>query len=58
MKIKSTNPSRNYEIIGEVKASTEQDIKEAVRKAKETFPKWLGLSLPKRCKLLTSFIDI
>jgi succinate-semialdehyde dehydrogenase/glutarate-semialdehyde dehydrogenase len=58
MKIISTNPSRNYEIIGEVEMSTEKEIQEAVKKARNTFPIWSALLLSERCKLIQSFIDI
>ncbi len=58
MKLISTNPSKNYKVISEVKASTEQDIKNAVVKAQNAFPTWAELPLSKRCKLLTSFISI
>jgi len=31
MKITSTNPSKNYELLGAVESSTEQDVQAAVR---------------------------
>jgi len=58
MKIISTNPSKNYEVIGEVEISTEKEIKVAVLKAKEAFLKWSSLSISERAKILSSFIKI
>ena len=58
MKLVSTNPSKNYEVIGEVEVSTEQDVKNAVDKARKALPKWSGLPLSKRSEIITSFIKI
>jgi acyl-CoA reductase-like NAD-dependent aldehyde dehydrogenase len=58
MKLISTNPSRNYEIIGEVEASTEQDIKEAVAKAHIAQVAWASLPLDDRCKAVASFVEV
>lgn len=58
MKIISTNPSRNYEILGEVEASTEQEIKDAVAKARKAFIVWSEMQLNDRCKQIASFIEI
>lgn len=56
-KIVSINPS-TYEIFGEVEMSTEAEVKEAVSKAKKTQKEWSGLSLDKRIKIVSSFLDI
>jgi acyl-CoA reductase-like NAD-dependent aldehyde dehydrogenase len=58
MKIISTNPSRNYEILGEVETSTEQEIKDAVAKARKAFIAWSETPLTERCKQITSFIVV
>ena len=58
MKLISTNPSRNYEIIGGVEVSTKEQIKKAIKQARDTFSKWADLPVTKRCELLTSFIKI
>jgi acyl-CoA reductase-like NAD-dependent aldehyde dehydrogenase len=51
-KIVSTNPARNYEVIGEVEASSEEEIKEKVAKAKQAQTKWKALPLSKRIEYL------
>ncbi|HKU18396.1 MAG TPA: aldehyde dehydrogenase family protein [Candidatus Saccharimonadales bacterium] len=58
MKIASTNPSRNYEVIGEVEASTEQQVKEAVAKACAAQPKWAALSQAERNAAIESFVEV
>lgn len=40
MKLTSTNPSKNYEIIGEVEISTENDIKGKLNQANLSQKKW------------------
>jgi acyl-CoA reductase-like NAD-dependent aldehyde dehydrogenase len=40
-KIVSTNPSKNYEVIGEVEVSSEQEIIDKVKKAREATEVWL-----------------
>ena len=57
-KIVSTNPSKNYEIIGEVESSTQDEINSTVAYAKEAQIMWASLSLPERCKALTSFVEL
>jgi len=58
MKLVSTSPSRNFEVIGEVQTSTEKEIKNAVLKAKKGYRTWVRLSIKERCTLLDSFIKI
>lgn len=58
MKLISTNPSKNYEVIGEVEISTEQDIRDAVTRAREAQLKWAKLSLKERCAYIQTFIDV
>lgn len=57
MKIKSINPS-NYEVIGEVEVSTEQDIQEALSKARKAQPAWAALSQTERNKAVESFMAV
>lgn len=47
-KIISTNPSKNYEIIGEVEVSSEQEITQKVQKARKTTEFWGGLTINER----------
>lgn len=57
-KIISTNPSRDYETIGEVDASTAQDIDEALGRARRAQPQWAALTQEERNKTLESFISV
>ena len=57
MKITSINPS-NYESIGQVEASTPQDIKNAVIKARQASLTWGALSLSERSKAVISFMHV
>ncbi len=52
MKLISTNPARNYEAIGEVEISTDQEIKEKVDLAHKAKTPWKELGIKKRIKLL------
>lgn len=58
MKLISTNPSKNYEVLGEVEVSTKKEIKETLKKAKKAFLSWSEMSLDKRCKCIDTFLDI
>ena len=53
-KLVSTNPSRNYEIIGEVVSSTNKDIENAVKAARTALPMWSNLSIPQPFTHITS----
>jgi len=57
MKTVSTNPSRNYEVIGEVEVSTEQEIKDAVARGRQTQTVWQGMSVADRGNALASFFS-
>lgn len=57
-KIISTNPSRNYEVIGEAESSTDEEIKNAVKKAHDVQVKWAKLSLDGRCEKVASFAEV
>ncbi len=54
----STNPSRDFEILGKVKISTEREIKNAVAKAKQAFASWSIMPIAERCKRISSFLKI
>ncbi len=56
-KLVSTNPARNYEIIGEVDISTDAEIKEKVRLANDANLKWKELGVKKRAGLLRPVCD-
>jgi len=58
MKLASTNPSRNYEVLGEVEISTEEDIKNMVAKARAAQPAWAALSQAERNQAVQSFVDV
>lgn len=58
MKLISTNPSKNFEVLGEVEVSTEKEIKGAVLKARKTQPTWANMKLSERCKLISTFIEV
>ena len=58
MKLISTNPSRNYKIIGEVEASTEQEVIDAVTHARVIQPAWAALSQAERNKAVQSFVEV
>lgn len=51
-KIASTNPAQNYKKIGEVKVSTNTEIKKAVEEANKVKRAWKDTSLKERIKLL------
>lgn len=56
-KLISTNPGKNYEVIGEVEMSTEQEIIEKFQKAKAAKKAWKDMGLKKRVELLTQVHD-
>jgi acyl-CoA reductase-like NAD-dependent aldehyde dehydrogenase len=58
MNIISTNPSRNYEILGKVPVATEQDIADAYQIARIAQPKWAVLSLKERKSAIESFLSL
>jgi succinate-semialdehyde dehydrogenase/glutarate-semialdehyde dehydrogenase len=57
MKLASTNPSRNYELKGEVEMTSEKDIKQAVELARATQTSWAALSQAERNQAVESFIE-
>lgn len=56
MKLVSTNPSRNYEDLGEVIVSSEGEIEKKVKLAREALPLWSGMKLDIRIKYLKKVI--
>lgn len=58
MKLISTNPSENFEVLGEVEVSTEKEIKDVVNQARKTLPLWAEMELTERCKLISTFIEV
>jgi acyl-CoA reductase-like NAD-dependent aldehyde dehydrogenase len=50
--IVSTNPGRNYEVVGEVRVSSAGDIAVAVRQARAAQPAWQELGVAGRVKAL------
>lgn len=51
-KLISTNPAKNYEVVGEVKVSTDEEIKEKVELANKAKPAWEELGIKRRVELL------
>lgn len=52
MKLISTNPGKNYEAVGEIETSTEEEIRQKAEKAKEAQNHWRQIGLDERIKLL------
>lgn len=57
MKLTSTNPARNYQVIGSVDVSTDQEISHKVAKAQAAKTAWKELGLEARIKLLLPIRD-
>lgn len=51
-KLISTNPAKNYEVLGEVKISTEEEIQNKVRAARLAKDNWKSLDVTGRIQLL------
>lgn len=54
MILKSINP-HDQSIVGELEVSTEQDVKRAIKKAREAFGPWRDLSIEKRADFIEKF---
>ncbi len=52
----STNPSKNYEVIGKVKVSTKQEVIDKVAKAHRTKKTWQQLGVTKRAQLMQKLV--
>jgi succinate-semialdehyde dehydrogenase/glutarate-semialdehyde dehydrogenase len=57
MKLVSTNPAKNYEIIGEVESSTKIQVIETVLKAHLAYDLWKNLTISERSKAVSSFVN-
>ncbi|MEN7981873.1 MAG: aldehyde dehydrogenase family protein [Nanoarchaeota archaeon] len=51
-KLISTNPAKNYEVVGEIEISTDKDISEKVYRASQTKTIWKEMGIKKRIELL------
>jgi succinate-semialdehyde dehydrogenase/glutarate-semialdehyde dehydrogenase len=58
MKIVSTNPGKNYEVLGELEAATEADVLAVINRAREVQPAWAALSLAERSEKIESFMKV
>lgn len=54
----STNPAKNYEVVGEVEASTKEDVAATVANAHRTQKSWQALTIRERIEAVTSFVAI
>ena len=57
-KIVSTNPGRNYEVVGEVRVSSAADIAVAVRQVCVGHPVWQALGVEGRVKVLGPVVSL
>lgn len=58
MKLKSLNPAKNYEIIGEVEISTTEDILSAVKKARKAASFWAETPIEKRAEFIMKLKEL
>lgn len=56
MKLTSTNPAKNYEVLGGVGVSTEKEIEGKVKRAQGAQEKWKSLGLEERVNILRPII--
>jgi len=56
-KLISTNPANNYSVIGDVKVSSESEIKKKVALARKALKGWRGIGVEGRVKLLQKVYD-
>jgi acyl-CoA reductase-like NAD-dependent aldehyde dehydrogenase len=56
-KLISSNPSRNFEVVGEVDASTKDQVEDAVTQAHAALTDWAALSVTDRCRAVGSFVQ-
>ncbi|MEX0616281.1 MAG: aldehyde dehydrogenase family protein [Candidatus Woykebacteria bacterium] len=56
-KLVSTNPAKNYELVGEVSVSTASEIAENVKKAQATKEAWKELGVKKRVELMKPIVE-
>lgn len=55
--ITSTNPSKNYEILGKINISTEKEIKSKVKLARDSLIKWNLIGLDKRIEIIKEVVN-
>lgn len=58
MKIISTDPSEDYQVIGEVQAATAHDVRAAVDRARTAQPAWAELTQDERNSAVKSFVEM
>jgi succinate-semialdehyde dehydrogenase/glutarate-semialdehyde dehydrogenase len=54
----STNPSKNYELVGEVEASTPGDVEETVGRARSAAKAWNAIGLERRLEFVRALRDV
>lgn len=57
-KIISTNPAKNYEVVGEVEISTDEEITEKVAAANKTKREWKEMGVKKRIEILEPIYEV
>jgi len=58
MKLVSRNPSKNYEILGEIEETTKEEVLEKVEVAKEVQKEWSDLALSERVEVLREIYNV
>jgi acyl-CoA reductase-like NAD-dependent aldehyde dehydrogenase len=58
MKITSTNPGKNYEVLGRVESASDADVARAVESARKAQPAWAALSIIERYDKISGFLEI
>jgi len=54
----STNPAKGYEEVGRIAVSSQEEVENAVKKAREALPAWRALSAKERGEYFKKFLDI
>lgn len=57
-KLRSTNPARGYEVIGEIEVTTPEEIAKAVNAAKKAFASWSRLPVEERVVYYEKLIKV
>lgn len=57
-KLLSTNPAKNYEVVGEVRVSTKEEITKKVKLARAVLPVWKDLGAKKRAEMLAPLVKM
>ncbi len=58
MKVISKNPSRGYEVVGEIEASTRADVQAAVEAARIAGASWGATAIATRCQYIAAFLQV